>query len=119
MQRCHEENILPGQKWEMAIDQTIKKADYFIARLSSNSVAKKGYVQKEIRRALDILDTMPEKDIFIIPVRLDDCQPDHPRIETLQWVDMFYDVNEMRWRKGYSMVKMAIEERQRSASGKH
>jgi hypothetical protein len=36
-------------------------------------VAKRGYVQREFKLALDTLQEMPENLIHIIPVRLDDC----------------------------------------------
>lgn len=93
------ECLLPGQKWEVGIEQAIRKSHYFIALLSSNSVAKRGYVQKEIRRALDILDQIPESDIFLIPARLDDCRPSHVVLEQLNWVDMFPD-----WEKGLERI---------------
>ena len=39
--------------------------------------------------ALDILDEFPEEDIFIIPVRLNECSPSHEKLKELHWVDMF------------------------------
>ncbi len=42
-------DILIGQNWQLAI----QKSSYFLALLSSNSVSKAGYVQKELRMALD------------------------------------------------------------------
>ena len=83
------ECLLPGQKWEIAIKQAIKKSDFFIAVLSSNSVEKIGYVQKEITQALDILDEFPESRVFIIPIRLDECNPSHEKLKGLHWADMF------------------------------
>jgi len=42
-------------------------------------ITKQGFVQKEIRFALDIADEHPPGRIFIIPVRLVDCDvPDSP-----------------------------------------
>jgi hypothetical protein len=38
----------------------------FLALLSQNSVTKRGYVQKELSEALDILDEFPSSEIFII-----------------------------------------------------
>jgi hypothetical protein len=40
---------------------------------SNNSVSKKGYAQKELKEAITILDEVPEGQIYIIPIRLDDC----------------------------------------------
>ena len=66
-----EESLLPGQKWEAHIEDAIKQCEFFIALLSTKSVGKRGYFQKEIRRALDVLETVPERDIFLIPARLE------------------------------------------------
>jgi hypothetical protein len=84
-------NILPGADWRHEIKDGISKSSYFIALLSKNSVNKRGYVQKELKIALDVLDEFPEGDIFIIPARLDDCKPRSDRLCSLQWVDLFPD----------------------------
>lgn len=60
-----------------------------MALLSTNSVSKRGSVQKELKDALDILDEYPSSAIFLIPVRLDDCVASDVRIEDIHWVDMF------------------------------
>ena len=41
--------------------------------LSVDSVTKEGYLQKEIRQALDVANEKPEGSIFLIPARLDNC----------------------------------------------
>ncbi len=69
------ENLLPGQNWKDTIKREIKKCRYFIAVLSVNSVGKKGYVQNEVVEALDRIKEFPPSEIFIIPARLDECQP--------------------------------------------
>jgi len=66
-----EKNILPGQDWKIAIREAIKRSSYFLDLLSSNSVSKDGYFQKERKMALDISDEMPVGKIFILPVHLD------------------------------------------------
>ncbi len=83
------ESILPGQDWERAIRTAIRESSYFIALISENSVGKRGYVQKELRIALDFLDEFPPDDIFVIPVRMDDSKPRHERLKRLHWVDLF------------------------------
>lgn len=82
-------SLPPGSKWEPVIKKAIKESRYFLAILSSNSVTKKGYAQKELVIALNILDEFPEQDIFIIPVRLNECYPSHEQLKELRWVDMF------------------------------
>jgi hypothetical protein len=83
-----EENLLPGQEWDKEIPKQVQLSDVVLVCLSKNAVQKSGYVQKEIRIALDVADEKPEGTIFIIPVRLEDCTvPD--RLRRWQWVDYF------------------------------
>lgn len=98
-----EEALLPGQRWDIEIEAAIVQSNYFIALLSSRSVAKRGYVQEEIRRALDVLRKIPEREIFLIPARIDLCQPSHRVLEGIQWVDMFPD-----WDAGTKKVLLAL-----------
>ena len=81
--------MLPGDDWKIAISKAIRKCEYFIALLSSKSVSKEGYVHKEIREALERLDSFPNSKIFILPVRIDECEPDHERLKDLHWADLF------------------------------
>jgi hypothetical protein len=83
------ESLLPGQKWGTEIQKAIRTADYFIALLSNTSLGKRGYVQKEFREAKEVLDEIPEGKIFFLPARVEDCQPEDPRINELNWVDLF------------------------------
>jgi cold shock CspA family protein len=82
-------DLIPGQRWEAAIKKAISDSSYFIAVLSSYSVGKKGYVQKEIRHALDIAEEYPEDEIFIIPVRIDECEPSFEGLRRLHRADLF------------------------------
>jgi hypothetical protein len=81
-----EEKLLPGQDWDREIRRAVERADVVIVCLSSRS-EKRGYVQKEIKRALDVADEQPEGSIFLIPVKLTDCSvPD--RLSKWHWVDL-------------------------------
>jgi formylglycine-generating enzyme required for sulfatase activity len=84
-----EENLLPGQDFDLEIYKAARDADAIIICLSKISVTKEGYVNKEIRRALDVADEKPEGAIYIIPLRLDDCDPSFERLKKLHWVDYF------------------------------
>jgi sulfatase modifying factor 1 len=84
-----DENLLPGQHWELEIGKAIKDCDYFLALLSSQSVSKQGYVQEELKTALDILGECPKSRIFLIPARLDDCQPIDEELKGLHFADLF------------------------------
>jgi TIR domain-containing protein len=67
------ENLIPGQNWEVEIPKALLSSDAIIICLSPNSIDKEGYVQKEIKFALDKALEMPEGRIFIIPAKLEEC----------------------------------------------
>jgi hypothetical protein len=82
------EDILGGENWSNAIKEAIKRADFFLVCLSVHSVNKRGWVQKERRDALEILRGMLDEDIYLIPVRLEECDiPDN--LSQYQAVDLF------------------------------
>jgi formylglycine-generating enzyme required for sulfatase activity len=84
-----DENLLPGQDFDLEIYKALRDSDAIIICLSKVSVAKEGYLNKEIRHALDAADEKPEGAIFVIPVRLDDCIPSFERLKKYQWLDYF------------------------------
>jgi len=83
------ENLLPGQDWKLAIREAMEESDFLIILLSSHSLKKRGYIQKEMRMALDLLGEFPKGKTFIIPVRIDDCKPEDEELRNLQWADLF------------------------------
>lgn len=85
-----EEKILPGQNWEMEIERAVESTDAVIVCLSIKSIKKEGYIQKEMRKVLDIFAQKPDGTIFVIPLRFDDCQPP-VRLKAIQYVDYFPD----------------------------
>jgi CheY-like chemotaxis protein len=84
------ERLLPGQDWKLEIMHAIESSQFFIACFSNNSVTKEGYVQKELKIALDILDEKPFSTIYIIPIRFEDCVAPI-KFKKLHWFDMFAD----------------------------
>jgi hypothetical protein len=82
------ENLYPGQDWYSEIASAISRADFFLIFLSNNSISKRGYIQKEIRVAVEKAEERPPSDIFIIPIRLDEA-PIPELLQHLQWVDIF------------------------------
>ena len=85
----NKEDLLPGQDWESTIGRVIKGCSHVLAIVSRHSVNKRGFIQKELRQALDVLQEFPPVQIFIIPCRLDDTRPSHDRLAKLHWVDLF------------------------------
>jgi formylglycine-generating enzyme required for sulfatase activity len=68
-----EEDLLPGQDWAREIPLALRKSDFILIFLSRTSVAKRGYVQREMKLALDAWQEIPEGTIHTIPVRIDEC----------------------------------------------
>jgi len=84
-----EEDLLPGQDWWAEIKKVITDPyNLVVVCLSCNSVTKRGVVQREIKRALDVLEEMPEGTIYLIPARLEHCQVPE-RLSGLHWVNLF------------------------------
>lgn len=83
-----EENLLPGQDWGIEIEKAVEATDVVIVCLSTNSVTKEGFVQRELKFVLDIALEKPEGTIFIVPLRLNDCQPPR-RLRSWHYTDYF------------------------------
>src|SRR5688572_18122449 len=84
-----EEKLLGGQDYDLEIYKATRDADAIIICLSKKSVVREGYVNKEIRRALEIAQEKPEGTIYVIPLRLDDCDPSFVQLKKLHWIDYF------------------------------
>ena len=69
---------------------------------------KKGSFQAEIRYALDCARRRPLADnieaVFVIPVRLEECQVPRRISDQVQYVDLFPD-----WEKGVRRLAKAIQ----------
>jgi formylglycine-generating enzyme required for sulfatase activity len=101
-----EEKLLPGQNWQLEIPQAVRSSDAVVICLSRRAVTKAGFVQKEIRYALDVADEQPEGAIFLIPLRLEECEVPQ-RLRRWQWVDFFEE-------KGYERLMRALRARAKS-----
>ena len=97
------ESILPGSDWKREIHLAIKNCRYFVVLLSASSVNRRGFVNVEISSALDVLKEFPKDLIFVIPIRLNECNPTHSELSDLNWLDLFPD-----WDKGIYKLLQAI-----------
>lgn len=105
-----EEDILPGQDWDLAIRRALRQAHAVLVCLSRASVSKTGYVQKELGEALDLLAEQPEGTIFLVPLLLEQCEVPE-RLKHLQ-VARLYEVT------GYEKLQAALQERVREVGAK-
>ncbi len=85
--------LVAGQNWPRAIETAIDASEFFVACFSGKSVRKKGGFQAEIRYALDCARQVPLDEIFIVPVRLDNCAVPRTIRHELQYIDLFPDWN--------------------------
>jgi len=72
----------------MEIEKAVEAADAIIVCLSKGSITKEGYVQRELRIVLDYADYKPEGTLYLMPVRLEECDPPR-RLRSWQYADYF------------------------------
>ncbi len=95
-----EDRLLGGMDWSFEIQKAVYESDIILVCISKNSMNKEGYVQKEIKIALDRALEKPEDVISLIPVRLEVCKvPD--QLSRYHWVDLFEE-------NGYEKVLLSL-----------
>ena len=107
--RCwfDEEDLLPGQDWESEISKAIRRSRFVLACISKSSISKSGFVQKELRLALDVAGEQPDGSTFLIPVRLEECEiPDG--LKRWQAADLFEPETYRRLRRALRPEKGAL-----------
>ena len=60
------EKILLGQDWGLEIEKAVEETDAAIVFLSSSSVTKEGYFQREVRSVSRKAEEKPEGTIFLL-----------------------------------------------------
>jgi len=98
--------LLPGQNWPRAIEQAIEVTDFFVACFSRRAAGKRGWFQSELRYALDCARRVPLGEIYLIPVRLEECRVPARVSRELQYVDLFPD-----WEQGFRRLLAALRRR--------
>jgi hypothetical protein len=70
-----EKKLKAGMEWDPLIIKAVQESDAVLVLLSRTSVTKEGYVQKEMRLALEQAQMMPEGVAFVFPLKLEECHP--------------------------------------------
>jgi len=83
-----QKNLAGGEDWKLEIEKAVEVSDAVVILLSKNSVKKEGFIQKELKQALEKAEEKPEGTIFLIPLRLDECEVPQ-RLKHLHWVNYF------------------------------
>jgi formylglycine-generating enzyme required for sulfatase activity len=101
-------DLIGGQNWRSVIPKAIADSQLFIACLSQRSIAKQGFVQREFKMALNQYADRPPNSIYLIPLRLDECDiPDLRQEEyglnlrDLHWLDYWEE-------DGFEQLERAI-----------
>jgi formylglycine-generating enzyme required for sulfatase activity len=101
-------DLIPGQIWRDEIPKAIKASQIFLACLSAKSANKQGYIQRELRIALDTLGDMLPGTIFFIPMRLEECE-----IPDLRLAEVGLNLRDIHWldyweEDGFEQLERAI-----------
>ena len=99
--------LLPADDWKREITHAIQDSDLVLLLLSSSSVDKTGYIQREVREALDAVLDRPPDCSYLLPARLDRCEPKFPELRRLHWADLFQS-----WEDGIETIRRAIAKKQ-------
>jgi TIR domain len=81
--------LMPGQNWPRAIETAIQTSDFFVACFSRRATSQRGSFHSELRYALFCAAKVPLDEIFLIPLRLDDCQVPRRISKQIQYLDLF------------------------------
>ncbi|NEO98133.1 MAG: SUMF1/EgtB/PvdO family nonheme iron enzyme [Symploca sp. SIO2E9] len=85
-------DLIARQNWREEIPKAIKQSQIFIACLSNNSVRKQGYVTRELRLALNIYAERVPGTIYLIPLKLEDCE-----VPALQQAEYGISLQDIQW----------------------
>lgn len=69
-----DKSLKGGQNWDFEIKRVLEKATVVLTFVSKESAERRGYIQKELRIALDKRDEKLIDDIYLVPVLLDDIE---------------------------------------------
>jgi EAL domain-containing protein (putative c-di-GMP-specific phosphodiesterase class I) len=104
-------DVIPGQQWKSKIEKAIHESDIFLACLSAHSVSKRGFLQREIKKALDVLQEKLPDDIFLIPVLLEQCKVPES-LADFQWVEIF---EQDGWAQLLKAIRLRMREDNKSS----
>ena len=102
-----EMDLPPGCDWELEISNAVREIDLVIVCLSIGAASKAGFIQKEIKFALDVAEQQPQGEIFVIPLKLDSKCIIPERLRRWQWVNYFEE-------SGHEKLLQGLETRVKS-----
>ncbi|MDQ6704848.1 MAG: toll/interleukin-1 receptor domain-containing protein, partial [Acidobacteriota bacterium] len=110
-----ERDIVPAHLWDEEIQKGLRASAAVVVCLSTTFARKAGFVQKELRYAVEIAEEQPDGATFLIPVRLEPC--DVPaRVRAWQYIDLFDGDLPESAAGGFQKLKLALDERTQQLS---
>ncbi len=88
-----EKKLIPGQNWLVQIQRAVRKSHIVVVCLSKSSLNHQGFAKKEIADALDVAEAKRASDedaIFLIPLRLEECEVPE-RVSEWHWVNYYQE----------------------------
>ncbi len=82
------EKLQPGQDWQYEIRRALLESNFVLICLSKNFNKQQGYRHEEVKLALEKASLLRREEIFIIPVRLEECEMPEA-LRHLHRVDLF------------------------------
>jgi TIR domain-containing protein/uncharacterized protein DUF3298 len=83
----NEDRVLPGQIWRREQDAAQETADLILHIISPEVLNRAGEVQRELKRTLELADSRPFGDMFLIPIRVEGA-PLPTELSRFQYVDL-------------------------------
>jgi len=106
-----EHDLLPGQAWDECIKANMKDTDVVLVFMSSDSVSKVGYVQRELKYFADKRKDYPEGFIYLIPIQLNQCDVPNTIASEIQFININRDLNSKEWAKVLRSLDLAAKQR--------
>jgi len=97
--------IAGTMRWRQGVETAIKNGcRYFPVLLSNASVSKSGRINGELTKALRALADFPSDMVFLVPLRLQKCNPSYKKLRDLKPIDLFPD-----WEDGLRKLQRTTE----------
>ncbi len=104
------EDYLPGERREEAIKRAINRSDFILVCVSGHTASGKSLLQREHSEILENWRKHRDRDIYLIPVRLEACEL--PEIFAhIESVDLFDNgtLNENEWNRLVKAIRVEME----------
>lgn len=93
------EEIMPGDIWKDTILRAIERSSIALVIISENFIKNKGFAQKELQMAQELLQEKDKGKSPVIPVRLENVEVPE-QLSHINWVDLFEKEGAERLEKG-------------------